>query len=614
MCGIAGVVSGSERGSDIGAIVRRMCAAIRHRGPDEDGFFDAAGVSIGMRRLSIIDIDGGSQPISNEDGSVHVVFNGEIYNYRELRAGLERKGHRFATHTDTEVLVHLYEEYGHRLASVIRGMFAFAIWDARAQALLLGRDRLGIKPLYYTLDDRNLSFASELGALRLSPQFDETINEAGVARYLLLGYLPDPHTIYESARKLPPGHLLEWEKETGKHTIRQYWSAVDVPTLDIDEAEAVVEVRRLISEAVQYRLIADVPLGAFLSGGLDSSVVASEMSRQMERPVKTFSIGFEDPRYNEAPYARAVADAIGADHTELIVRPDVDALVDEVLLAFDEPFADSSAIPTYLVSQLARRDVKVVLSGDGGDEAFAGYSRYSTYLRRRRLAPQTLGRALRAVGTRLPFNVWGRNRLIDLGRSSNGRYASSVAVPLAANEGGVAQSRLVDVMGPFEDVLNVYFDLARTKDSVTQLTVVDILSYLPGDILTKVDRASMAVSLEARVPLLDHKLVEFALALPGALKWRDGQGKKVLRKAAAGLVPDFVLTRGKKGFSIPLGQWLRHELRHRTESLLAPASHLHEYVDALAVRRLCAEHFSGRRDHGDQLWRLIVLDMWLRRY
>lgn len=586
-----------------------MCDAIRHRGPDDAGYFVAPGVALGMRRLSIIDLAGGHQPIGNEDGTVQVVFNGEIYNYRELRGELEAH-HRFQSSSDTEVLVHLYEEHGEHLVRFLRGMFAFALWDSRRQRLLIARDRLGIKPLYYWEADGGIAFASELKSLLALESFPRRIDSPALANYLALGYVPDPECIFENVRKLEPGHTLQWERGRRAEPTR-YWSPVRAEDPTIGEHEAIEESRRLLTESVRYRLISDVPLGAFLSGGIDSSAVVAEMARQMDRPVQTFSIGFEEPRFNEAPHAAAVAHAIGTDHTELVVRPQVDALIEQVVGAFDEPFADSSAIPTLLVSTLAREQVKVVLSGDGGDELFGGYTRYQSFARRNMAIPAPLRHLIGALAKRLPQSAYGRNRLFEFSRSPQGRYAGMIAQSLAVEEGGVARPEVVRAAAGMDELLLRWFEQVSGRDLQTQVMLVDSLSYLPGDILTKVDRMSMAVSLEARVPLLDHHLVEFAAALPSHLKVRDGQGKWIFRRAIQDLVPDSVLSRPKQGFAVPLQLWFRNELRHRLDSLLHPESPVYEYVERGAVRRIINEHQSRRRSHNALLWRLVVLNLWL---
>ncbi len=612
MCGIAGFVGRFSTG-EADAELRAMCDAIMHRGPDEAGYLTRPehGLALGMRRLSIIDLAGGSQPIANEDGSVQVVFNGEIYNFRELRADLERRGHRFATHTDTEVLVHLYEELGDDLVGELRGMFAFALWDERRGRLLIARDRLGIKPLHWWRNESGqLAFASELKSLRVLPDFPREIDPAAIADFLALGYIPEPGCVYAGVRKLLPGHTLVREAD-GTVTERRYWDPLTRGSVAMDAREAAGEIRRLLEEAVRYRLISDVPLGAFLSGGLDSSAVVAEMARQMDRPVKTFSIGFDEPEFNEAPHAAEVARALGTEHTELVVRPEAEALFESIVMGFDEPFADSSAIPTLLVSRLAGEHVKVVLSGDGGDELFAGYTRYADLRRRGPVLPAPVRGALHGVATRLPHGAFGRNRLLEYTRDARGRYAGMVADPLAVNEGGVASERVRAAGFAPDRLLTRWYEQVEHRDAAEQAPLVDLISYLPGDILTKVDRMSMAASIEARVPLLDHHMVEFAASIPMELKLRDGTGKWIFREAVRELAPASVFARRKQGFGVPLRHWLRRELRHRVDRLLTPGASLHEWVEPTAVRRIVAEHQAGRRDHSPLLWKLIVLQLWL---
>jgi asparagine synthase (glutamine-hydrolysing) len=593
--------------------LRAMCGAIRHRGPDDEGHLVVPGVALGMRRLSVIDVAGGAQPIGNEDGSIQVVFNGEIYNFRELHARLAAAGHRFQTHSDTETLVHLYEERGERMVEELRGMFAFAIWDARRRRLFVARDQLGIKPLYYWEADGGVAFASELRSLLALDHFPRRLSREAVVEYLALGYVPDPLCVFEGVRKLPPGHTLTWDADRGGPArVERYWTPVAEEARGLGEVEAVEQLRHVLHDAVRSHLEADVPLGAFLSGGIDSSTVVALMARATRQPVLTFSIGFDEPEFNEAPHAAAVAKALGTRHTQLIVRPDVDALVEEVIRAFDEPFADSSALPTFLVSRLAREHVTVALSGDGGDELFGGYTRYAELLGRRELGPAPLRAALGAVGRRLPHGAFGRNRLIDLGRTRRGRYAATVAFPLAASEGGVLRADLAHLARPMDRLLEPWFAEADGRDFLTQMTSVDLLTYLPGDILTKVDRMSMAVSLEARVPLLDRKVAEFAATLPAHLKQRDGTGKWILRRAIEGIVPREVLEKPKQGFAVPLVKWFRGPLRHRVEALLRPDAPIYEYADRAAVARVAAEHHAGRRDHSHLLWRLLALDLWLQ--
>ena len=609
MCGIAGFAGWSFPG-DVGtATVKAMCDAITHRGPDDWGAHVAPGVGLGMRRLSIIDVGGGHQPIGNEDGSVQVVFNGEIYNHHAVRDALKDRGHQFRTRSDTETIVHGYEEYGDDVVQHLRGMFTFAIWDAPRQRLLVARDRLGIKPLSYWPTPDGVGFCSELRSLLALDRFSPQVDDTAVAQYLAFGYVPEPRTILAGVRKLPPGHRFSWTATTGVR-VERWWSPVRAEIRGITEEDAVRELRRLLVDAVDSHLESEVPLGAFLSGGLDSSTVVALMAAGGRR-VQTFSIGFDEDAFNEAPMAASVAAALGTEHTELIVRPDVDAMLDGLVAAFDEPFADSSAIPMYLVSELARRSVTVALSGDGGDELFGGYTRYFDVLRRPEL-PRPLRAAAGALAHALPLGTFGRGRLLDLARVRRGRYASTVALPLAPSEGGVAAVGVAALAGRFEALLDAPFDLAASRDFATQMTIVDLETYLPGDILTKVDRMTMAVSLEARVPLLDHPLVEFAASLPASLKFRNDRGKHLFREAISTIVPAKVLTRPKRGFAVPLAAWFRGPLAHRVDGLRAARGGAARWLDATAVRRIIDEHQAGRRDHSPLLWRLQVLDLWLR--
>lgn len=607
MCGIAGYAGWRRDAVDAEATLATMCAAILHRGPNEEGHHAGDGVALGMRRLSVIDVSGGSQPISNEDGTVHVVFNGEIYNHHALRDRLAPR-HVLRSRADTEVLVHLYEEHGAAMVHHLRGMFAFAIWDDAASRLTVARDRLGIKPLYYWVTDDGVAFASELRSLLALEEFPREIDSGAVQEYLALGYVPDPSCIFKGVRKLPPGHVLTWSAASGVQ-IQRYWTAVRPEVPVSDEREVVEELRRLIADAVGSHLESDVPLGAFLSGGIDSSTVVAQMKQLTSSRVETFSIGFEEKEFNEAPHAASVAKELGTKHTELIVRPDADALIEQVARTYDEPFGDSSALPTMLVSELARRHVTVALSGDGGDELFGGYTRYADLERRNSLGSSTLRDLARLVGASLPHGAYGRNRLLDLSRTRRGRYAATVAAPLDTEHGGVLRAAPAEL--ELDHILDRWFDEAGDRDFLTQMTLVDLASYLPGDILTKVDRASMSVSLEARVPLLDHPLVEFAIGLPGHLKRRNGQGKWILRQAIKGLVPESVFHQPKRGFGVPLGRWFRNELSHRLDTLMQPDRSVYAYVDHDSVARLVREHRAGRRDHSQMLWRVLVLDLWL---
>lgn len=610
MCGIAGFLGIQISTEEASVRVRAMCDAIAHRGPDSYGHHIADGVAMGMRRLSIIDVGGGQQPIYNEDGSIAVIFNGEIYNHHALRHQLEISGHRFRTRSDTEVLVHLYEDFGPEMVSRLHGMFAFAIWDSRNKVLLIGRDRTGIKPLYYLALPEGLVFCSELRSLWAFQPRQLHVCPSAVMQYLAFGYIPHPASIFEGVKKLSPGHLLLWSMEKGTE-VRRYWPPPFPKDLMTDEQELVDILRVKLDAAVASHLESEVPLGAFLSGGLDSSTVVALMSRHASGRVRTFSIGFAEEKYDESAAARAVAAELGTEHTELIVHPNVEEIFETIATIFDEPFADSSAIPTFLVAQLARQSVTVALSGDGGDELFGGYTRYRDILQHKVSGGGRLSKLVAALSLMLPHIVPGRNRLIDFGRSQWGRYAARVVQPVRLDEGGVARPDQPGGTVHIADQLLDRVSLTIGDDFAAAMMLADLETYLPGDILTKVDRTSMAVSLEARVPLLDFDLVDFMLQIPGKQRVTPNESKRLFRRAIKGLVPESVLSRPKQGFEIPLGRWFRGPLRHRVEALRELSPRLQQYVDARATRRLVFEHVIGRRDHSALLWRLIVLDCWL---
>jgi asparagine synthase (glutamine-hydrolysing) len=608
MCGIAGLLR-EGKSDGLGASIRAMCDAIVHRGPDDAGYVVRGPAALGMRRLSIIDVAGGHQPIPNEDESVWIVFNGEIYNHHELRGRLERAGHRFRTRSDTEVILHGYEEWGDDVARELHGMFGFAIWDERRHRLLAARDHLGIKPLYYWPTPDGVGLCSELRSFVALPEFPRELSREALVAYLALGYVPQPLSIFASARKLPPGHRLSWTAERGVEVSR-YWDPLAIRAVPIAEQDAVDRLRVLLGEAVESHLESEVPLGAFLSGGLDSSTVVALMCRAAGGRVRTFSVGFAEEGFNESEQAAMVARALGTEHTAVTLRPSAEVLIDRVVQLYDEPFADSSAMPTWLVSTLAREHVTVSLSGDGGDELFAGYTRYPETLGAASVAPPFDGLA-RAVGRALPHIVPGRNRLIDMGRPRHARFNQQLAAPLAPEEGGVlarAEAAGHDIGSWFSEV----WGRTEGRDLVSRMTLVDLSYYLPGDILTKVDRASMAVSLEARVPLLHVPLVEFALSLPGSLKLRDGTTKYVFRRAIEGIVPPEVLSYPKRGFAVPLGRWLRQELRPALAELDGLHTEFPGLFERSAVQRLVREHLMGRRDHSHRLWNLVVLRRWMR--
>ena len=620
MCGIAGIANADREGVDAQAI-HKMCQTIVHRGPDDEGIFVKDGVGLGMRRLSIIDLAGGHQPIFNEDRSVWIVFNGEIYNFPELRRELDARGHRFSTHSDTEVIVHLYEEHGAECVNKLRGMFAFALYDERRRRLLLARDRLGIKPLHYVLDHGRLLFGSEIKAiLAAAPELNE-IDSFALLQYFYFGYIPDPLTAFASIKKLPPGHILEFEQ--GKVSVRRYW---DLPKYGThpprSEDECLEQLEQLLAEAVKIRLISDVPLGALLSGGADSSLVVALMARAASGPVKTFSIGFRQADFDETPYARKVAERFATEHHELILEPDIVQTVESLTRLLEEPFGDSSMLPTYYVCRLARQHVTVALSGDGGDEAFAGYDRYRIHLRDRAYPwmPDAGRKLYRNYIHRLvPYRVPGRNLAYSVSLPWSERYIEGISLKPFQREMKLLTEDFTGLGDGANDPLKImrdYLEAAPAEDALDRLLYLDTKTYLPGDILTKVDRMSMANSLEGRVPILDHVFLEYVTALPSAWKLRGQTQKYIFRKLAERVgVPKEVLHRPKQGFSLPLVHWMRHELKDLIlTTLTEPRTMQRGYFDAKGVRRMLDEHFRERRDHSARIWRLLMAELWYRNF
>jgi asparagine synthase (glutamine-hydrolysing) len=615
VCGIFGFCSTDREQPASIDVLEKMARAIRHRGPDGGGVHCDGPLGMGMRRLSIIDLDTGSQPLANEDGTVWVVFNGEIYNYRELRAELQARGHRFSTASDTEVIVHLWEDLGERCVERLRGMFAFAVWDEPRRTLSLARDRLGIKPLYYANTPQGLVFGSELKALLQSPWIVPAVDHRAAALYLEYGYVPDPMSILQGVAKLRPGHTLTI-RDGRVADDRWYWSSTSFFARETAApADAEEQLWERLTDAVRSHLVSDVPLGAFLSGGVDSSTVVAIMAHEMGVPVKTFSIGFQEPGFDELPYAREVAHAFGTEHHELLVGPDDLGVLDEVIAAFDEPFADPSAIPTYIVSRLARQHVTVALSGDGGDELFAGYDRYFVDQRRRLVGLAGdigLGAPLRRLSTALPPGTPGKNYLYNLSLPRMERYLDAVSLfPARELESLLERNGSCPVESSFDTAVRD----GRSLDPLSRLQNLDLQTYLPGDILTKLDRMSMAVSLEARVPLLDHPLVEFACGLPAALRMRGREGKYLLKRVLQGRIPDAVLTRPKKGFGVPLAIWFSQVLPTFLRDRLGQETRLGDVgIRAGGVRALLDLYEARRRpDHCLQLWALLVMDSALRR-
>src|ERR1700730_9347429 len=617
MCGIAGIVNTAAGQRIEFATIHRMCQAILHRGPDEEGIFVKDGIGLGMRRLSIIDLAGGQQPVFNEDRTAWIVFNGEIYNFPELREDLLKRGHRFSTHSDTETIVHLYEEMGPDCVNKLRGMFAFALYDERRQKLLMARDRLGKKPLHYALQGQRLLFGSEIKAiLAVAPEL-ATVNHEALLQYMYFGYVPDPLTAFTTVQKLPPGHLLEFEK--GKINVRQYW---DLPQYSThpprSEEECLQEMEHRLAEAVRIRLISDVPLGALLSGGTDSSTVVALMARASSAPVKTFAIGFRHEDFNEAHYAKIVAQRFGTEHHELLLEPKVVETVESLTRSLEEPFGDSSMLPTYYVSCLARQHVTVALSGDGGDEIFAGYGRYRIQSRRKifEQVPSWMWSWYReAVYPRLPADMYGRKFSYNISLPWRERYVDSISfVPAFEREMPLLSDEFRSVLRERGDPRSVMFDYfahAPADDPVSQMLYVDTKTYLAGDILTKVDRMSMATSLEVRAPILDHVFLEWVTALPPEWKLRGGKQKYIFKKLAERVgVPKEVLHRRKQGFALPLADWIRHELKDMVLTvLLEPRTLQRGYFNPQGIRQLLDEHFRGRRDQSARIWRLLIFEL-----
>lgn len=623
MCGIAGIIHTRPDGAVSAEAIHRMCQAIVHRGPDEEGVLVRGGVGLGMRRLSIIDLSGGQQPIFNEDKSVWIVFNGEIYNFPELRADLQKRGHKFSTHSDTEVIVHLYEDLGPDCVQKLRGMFAFALYDEGRSKLLVARDRFGKKPLHYALAGNQFLFGSEIKSLlAVAPELASNINHQALLEFMYFGYILDPNTAFSQIQKLPAGHLLELER--GAIRIRQYWDLPEYGTRQVgSEEECLEELETRLAEAVRIRLVSEVPLGALLSGGTDSSTVVGLMARASSKPVKTFSIAFDHDDFNEAHYARLVAQAFGTEHHELVVDPNILETVEKLTSSLEEPFGDSSMLPTYFVSCMARKHVTVALSGDGGDEIFAGYDRYAITRRRDKFRhmPAWAGRAYRErVYPWLPKNMRGRRLSYSMSLPWRERYVDSVAfIPLFEREAALLSDdfRAHLRAGPDpEAAMLEYFERAPATDPLDQLLYVDTKTYLVGDILTKVDRMSMATSLEVRVPILDHIFAEWATGLPIQWKLRGNEQKYILRKLAERIgVPREALYRKKQGFAMPLVHWMKHELKELIVSALLDSRTLQRgYFKPAALRQLFDEHFRGYRDHSGPIWRLLMLELWHRNF
>jgi asparagine synthase (glutamine-hydrolysing) len=622
MCGIAGFADTTIRPLEGGAegatrLVRGMCDVIRHRGPDDEGIRVEPGAGLGMRRLSIIDLSTGHQPIANERETVWVVFNGEIYNYQALRRDLAGRGHRFSTSSDTEVIVHAYEEWGRDAFARLRGMFGLALWDRDRATLWLARDRLGIKPLYYTVHGGRLYYGSELKSLLAAGAVRREVDVSALEHYLALLYTPADRSIFPGVRKLPPGHVLEWRN--GAAQVSAFWTPDPREVEPSSEGDAIDVLHERLRDAVRSHLMSDVPLGAFLSGGLDSSLVVALMAEASDRPVKTFSIGFDEPAYDELDSARVVATHFGTEHHEFVVRPDALRIVEQVVEHFDEPFADPSSIPTWYVSQMARRHVTVVLSGDGGDELFGGYDRYLPHARVAqfdRLALPGMRTAAGLTARALPRGATGRRFLRHVALDADDRYIDAVTFYGPRDRASLLSRELEPAEGPTpEEMLAGRLAAVAHLPAQSRQMRLDFSTYLPEDVLVKVDRMSMAHSIESRVPLLDHPLVEFALSLPLSFKIRHDERKYLLRQVARRVLPAAVLAKRKQGFGMPIGPWFRGRLREAFGDVLHSARTAQRgYFDPREVQRVLGEHLSGKRDHEMRLWQLLMFELWSRAY
>jgi len=624
MCGITGFVNRYGRADR--ELLESMNRAIIHRGPDEDGFYLNENVGLAMRRLAIIDLASGQQPIHNADGTKWIVFNGEIYNYRELRKGLEERGHLLYTNSDTEAIVHLYDEYGADCLSHLRGMFAFAIWDETDNALFLARDRVGKKPVLYSHQPNgDLIFGSEFQALLKHPSISRDVDFSAIDSYLSYLCVPAPQTAFKQIRKLEPGHWMRWKD--GEIETQRYWLPDFSKKIKISEEEAIEETTRILRESTRLRMISEVPLGAFLSGGVDSSTIVALMAQESSAPVKTFSIGFEEADYSELKYAKIVADHVGAEYNEFIVRPNALEILPTLVRHYGEPFGDSSAIPTYYVAKETRKHVTVALNGDGGDESFAGYERHAAMLiaERYRQIPAMLRRALIEVPVNaIPTSELKPSRFRDAKRFLKVAKLAKTERYFRWMSGFDRNTKLDMYTDEFSRAvagqnsskyMDQWFAKANGSGVLDAALLNDLMTYLPNDLLVKVDIATMANSLEARSPFLDHKLIEFAASLPENLKMRGFRTKSLLKKVASRLVPKEVIYRRKMGFGVPVGKWFRNEMKGFVKDvLLAERSLKRGIVRPEIIQTYVSEHTAGERDHAFQVWSLLMLDLWFREF
>jgi asparagine synthase (glutamine-hydrolysing) len=619
MCGLTGIFE-YQRPTEISKdLVHRMNETIVHRGPDDEGIFVGPGIGLGFRRLSIIDLSGGHQPISNEDGSIWVMLNGEIYNYPELRKEMLEKGHTLATRSDTETIVHLYEEYGEDCFARLRGMFAVIIWDSNQRKLLMARDRLGKKPLFYSADSKRVLFGSELKCLLAGDNLSREMDPQALYDYFSFGYIPAPKTIYRSVRKVLPGHYITVSCN-GALREQSYWQLSFGETEDHSEADWCERLRHELCEATRIRLMSDVPLGAFLSGGLDSSAVVATMARLMNQPVTTCSIGFDVPEFDESKYARQVAEQFHTEHHEQVVQPDALAIVDKLAWHYDEPFADSSAIPTYYVSGIARKYVTVALGGDGGDENFAGYRRYQFDVFENRVRARVPAGIRSSIfgplGRWYPALAWAprvfraKATFQSLSRNPLEGYFNSISIFRPGEKSKLFQKDFQNQLAGYDsiEVLRHHYDRADTEDPLSRIQYVDIKTYLPDDILAKVDRASMAVSLEVRAPLLDHKLMEMVARIPASMKLRGREGKYIFKKAMEPKLSHDILYRSKQGFAVPLAHWFRNELKDMARDVIFGVKD--GILDPKYLEKIWTEHQRGTFDRSAYLWSALMFRKW----
>jgi asparagine synthase (glutamine-hydrolysing) len=622
MCGICGKLN-FDKNKDIDkGLIKKMCDTLVHRGPDDEGYYIGKNIGLGMRRLSIIDLNSGHQPISNENGKIWIVFNGEIYNYKILRSELENKGHRFKTNSDTETIIHLYEDYGVDCLKHLRGMFAFAIWDGEKERLFLARDRVGKKPMIYTVANNSIIFASELKAVIQDNAVKKELNLDALDQYLSFQFVPAPYTIFKGINKLPPANYLLCEN--GKIQIKKYWELDFSNKVILSENEYSEKILNELEEAVKLRMISDAPLGALLSGGVDSSAVVAIMARLSDKPIKTFSIGFEEEEYSELKYAKIVGELFKTEHHEFIVKPNIIEILPELAWYYDEPFADKSAVPSYYIAKEAGKHVKVVLNGDGGDESFAGYGRYD--LRNN-------------IASVLPSNIKGQlirqtiNNYFKI--SDRSKLTSKMIKKIALNLFPVSRSIIFPEFFSGRDKYNLYNHNTREalnnsisnkidellegaadiKEQIDSMVNIDFKHYLSGDLLVKMDIASMANSLEARSPFLDHKLLEFSMNVPCSFKIKNGVRKYILKRALSDILPGKILNRNKMGFSIPLIYWFRNELKgFAYQTILDNSDGIKLFFNLAYIKQLLDEHASGRKNHALRIWSLIVFEMWYRRF